>query len=62
MQWSLPTVPDENAGTDKPTVVVYPHFASIGMHSDYVDWYRSETLSRSSSRFTLTDRQCQILG
>ncbi|KAH0159177.1 WD40 repeat-like protein, partial [Aureobasidium melanogenum] len=38
--WSLPTVPDENAGTDKPTVVVYPHFASIGMHSDYVDCVR----------------------
>ncbi|KAG9681051.1 WD40 repeat-like protein, partial [Aureobasidium melanogenum] len=38
--WSLPPVPDENAGTDKPTVVVYPHFASIGMHSDYVDCVR----------------------
>jgi hypothetical protein len=33
-------VPDDNAGKDKPTVVVYPHFASIGMHSDYVDCVR----------------------
>ena len=40
MQWSIPAVPDENAGKDKPTVVVYPHFASIGMHSDYVDCIR----------------------
>jgi hypothetical protein len=40
MQWSVPAVPDDNAGKDKPTVVVYPHFASIGMHSDYVDCVR----------------------
>ena len=40
MQWSIPPVPDHNAGKDKPTVVVYPHFASIGMHSDYVDCVR----------------------
>jgi len=40
MQWSIPSVPDPNAGKDKPTVVVYPHFASIGMHSDYVDCVR----------------------
>ena len=40
MQWSVPEISDENAGTDNPTVVVYPHFASSGMHSDYVDWYR----------------------
>jgi hypothetical protein len=40
MQWSVPDVPDDNAGKDKPTVVVYPHFASIGMHSDYVDSLR----------------------
>lgn len=33
-------MPDSNAGKDKPTVVVYPHFASIGMHSDYVDCVR----------------------
>lgn len=40
MQWNVPAVPDDNAGKDKPTVVVYPHFASIGMHSDYVDCVR----------------------
>ncbi|THX85355.1 WD40 repeat-like protein, partial [Aureobasidium pullulans] len=38
--WSVPEISDENAGTDNPTVVVYPHFASSGMHSDYVDCVR----------------------
>ena len=52
MQWSIPVVPDDNAGKDKPTVVVYPHFASIGMHSDYVDCVRfwgDLILSKASS-------------
>ncbi|KAI5204290.1 WD40 repeat-like protein [Aureobasidium subglaciale] len=38
--WSVPEIPDENAGTDRPTAVVFPHFASINMHSDYVDCVR----------------------
>ncbi|KAI4723808.1 WD40 repeat-like protein [Aureobasidium sp. EXF-10728] len=50
MQWSIPAVPDENAGTDKPAVVVHPHFASIGMHSDYVDWFWGDlVLSKAST-------------
>lgn len=36
--WAVPEVPDENAGTDNTTMVYYPHFASIDIHSDYVDW------------------------
>lgn len=59
MQWSVPEISDENAGTDSPTVVVYPHFASSGMHSDYVDWYHKLTVSQHS---TLTSIQRQILG
>lgn len=51
-------MPDENAGSDKPTVVVYPHFASIGMHSDYVDWYRSNHSSDPVVSLKLTHRQC----
>ncbi|KAI5197452.1 WD40 repeat-like protein [Aureobasidium subglaciale] len=38
--WCVPEIPDENAGTDRPTAVVFPHFASINMHSDYVDCVR----------------------
>lgn len=38
LQWSIPEVPDKNAGTDQPTIVYYPHFASVQMHSDYIDW------------------------
>jgi len=36
--WAVPDVPDARAGTDNITIVYYPHFASIDIHSDYVDW------------------------
>ncbi|KAI5235110.1 WD40 repeat-like protein [Aureobasidium subglaciale] len=48
--WSVPEIPDENAGTDRPTAVVFPHFASINMHSDYVDWFLGDlVISRAST-------------
>lgn len=37
-QWTVPEVPDENAGTDRTTIVYYPLFASTEVHHDYVDW------------------------
>ena len=38
--WLVPSVPDENAGTDNTTKVEYPHFSSNEIHGDYVDCVR----------------------
>ncbi|KAI9799518.1 MAG: hypothetical protein M1833_004040 [Piccolia ochrophora] len=35
--WVLPELPNESTGTDKPTVVHYPHFSTSAIHHDYVD-------------------------
>ncbi|GAB7351940.1 hypothetical protein MBLNU459_g2476t1 [Dothideomycetes sp. NU459] len=35
--WAVPDVPDKNAGSDNTSIIYYPHFASIDIHSDYVD-------------------------
>lgn len=43
LQWSVPDNLEKSAGSDKPTQVYYPHFASIDIHSDYVDWYHHST-------------------
>ena len=64
MQWSIPPVPDQNAGKDKPTVVVYPHFASIGMHSDYVDCVRfwgDLVLSKASTGNNIKNTRGEIM-
>ncbi|KAI9824096.1 MAG: hypothetical protein M1832_002165 [Thelocarpon impressellum] len=43
-QWVLPGLPDEHTGTDKPSVIHYPHFSTSAVHSDFVDWYVSPAL------------------
>ncbi|KAI9678303.1 MAG: hypothetical protein M1817_006248 [Caeruleum heppii] len=35
--WVIPEIPNEHTGTDKPTVLHYPHFSTSAVHSDYVD-------------------------
>ncbi|KAI9870263.1 MAG: hypothetical protein M1830_004463, partial [Pleopsidium flavum] len=35
--WALPELPDENAGTDKVTLLHYPHFSTSAVHSNFVD-------------------------
>jgi polycomb protein EED len=36
--WALPDLPDkETTGTDKPITLVYPHFSTSMVHSNYVD-------------------------
>ncbi|TKA67929.1 hypothetical protein B0A49_04958 [Cryomyces minteri] len=49
--WVVPEVPDENALTDRTTIVHYPHFFSTEIHSDYVDcakFYGDLILSRAA--------------
>lgn len=36
--WALPELPDENSGTDKVTLLHYPHFSTSAVHSNFVDW------------------------
>lgn len=36
--WVIPKLPDENTGTDKPTLIHYPHFSTTEIHTDFVDW------------------------
>ncbi|KAH8804733.1 WD40-repeat-containing domain protein [Xylogone sp. PMI_703] len=35
--WTLPELPDSKTGTNKPTLVHYPHFSTSEVHSDIVD-------------------------
>jgi len=36
-QWVIPEDAIEAAGTDKPRRIMYPHFSTAKIHSDYVD-------------------------
>lgn len=36
--WVIPELPDGNTGTDKPTLIHYPHFSTTEIHTDFVDW------------------------
>ncbi|KAF2180561.1 WD40 repeat-like protein [Zopfia rhizophila CBS 207.26] len=49
--WVIPKLPDQNTGTDKPTLIHYPHFSSTEIHTDFVDcvrFYGDLILSRAS--------------
>lgn len=36
--WCLPQLPDRNSGSDRVTVLHYPHFSTSAVHSNFVDW------------------------
>lgn len=36
-QWTLPDLPDVSTGSDKPIQIIYPHFSSSIVHSNYID-------------------------
>ncbi|KAI9781378.1 MAG: hypothetical protein M1835_004301 [Candelina submexicana] len=49
--WALPELPDENAGTDKTTLLHYPHFSTAAVHSQVVDcvqFYNDFILSKAT--------------
>ncbi|KAI9714684.1 MAG: hypothetical protein M1812_006349, partial [Candelaria pacifica] len=49
--WALPELPDENAGTDKTTLLHYPHFSTAAVHSQSVDcvqFYHDFILSKAA--------------
>ncbi|KAG0636193.1 WD40-repeat-containing domain protein [Tuber brumale] len=35
--WVLPDLPDESTGGDKPITLMYPHFSTSMIHSNYID-------------------------
>ncbi|RPB23117.1 WD40 repeat-like protein [Terfezia boudieri ATCC MYA-4762] len=35
--WTLPELPIESTGTDTPIQIIYPHFSSSIVHSNYID-------------------------
>ncbi|KAI9677768.1 MAG: hypothetical protein M1829_002540 [Trizodia sp. TS-e1964] len=35
--WMIPDLPNESTGTDRPTLIHFPHFATTSLHNDYVD-------------------------
>jgi hypothetical protein len=37
-QWTVPEDIKDHAGTDKPSMVHYPHFSTTELHTDFVDW------------------------
>ncbi len=51
--WALPQLPDANCGTDKVTLMHYPHFSTSAVHSDYVDWLVSFVEHRKHRRLTI---------
>ncbi|KAF2489319.1 WD40 repeat-like protein [Lophium mytilinum] len=49
--WVLPELPNNTAGTDKTTLVHYPHFSTTEIHTDFVDcirFYGDLIISRSA--------------
>ncbi|KAF8477015.1 WD40-repeat-containing domain protein [Kalaharituber pfeilii] len=35
--WIVPELPDATTGSEKPIIVIYPHFSSSMVHSNYID-------------------------
>ena len=35
--WSIPSLPNEQTGTDKPTMLHFPHFRTAAIHQNFVD-------------------------
>ncbi|MCJ1356341.1 MAG: hypothetical protein MMC33_006336 [Icmadophila ericetorum] len=55
--WTIPELPDNASGTDKPTIIHYPHFSTSALHTDFVDcilWYDDFILSKCAS-------ECKII-
>ena len=50
--WTIPGLPNDVSGTDKPTIIHYPHFSSSAVHTDFVDW--SDQLSTPTRLKLLT--------
>ncbi|KAI9821234.1 MAG: hypothetical protein M1827_003969 [Pycnora praestabilis] len=49
--WALPQLPDGNTGSDKTTVLHYPHFSTTSVHSNFVDcieFYNDLIISKSA--------------
>lgn len=54
--FTIPEVPDETTGTDKPRFIQYPHFSTTEIHSDYVDcvkFYGDLILSKAANEHVI---------
>ncbi|MCJ1415906.1 hypothetical protein MMC32_002241 [Xylographa parallela] len=50
--WTIPDLPNDATGTDKPTIIHYPHFSSSAVHTDFIDcvaWYHDLILSKCAN-------------
>ncbi|KAF2847037.1 WD40 repeat-like protein [Plenodomus tracheiphilus IPT5] len=49
--WTVPDNVTDNAGTDKPAMIHYPHFSTTEVHTDFIDrvqWYNDLILSHAA--------------
>ena len=37
--WVIPDLPTADAGSDHVVTIHYPHFSTMAVHTDFVDWY-----------------------
>ncbi|KAL7276098.1 hypothetical protein RUND412_000916 [Rhizina undulata] len=54
--WVLPDLPDASTGTDKPLTLMYPHFSTTMVHSNYIDclaFHGDYILSKAAREFKI---------
>ncbi|MCJ1251397.1 hypothetical protein MMC30_008630 [Trapelia coarctata] len=50
--WTIPDLPNDVTGSDKPTIIHYPHFSTSEIHTDFVDcvsFYNDLILSKCAN-------------